>query len=179
MTKFTRLQIQLHWLTLVLIAVTYAAMELRGWFPKGSAAYLLMRETHYNAGVVVWILMFLRLGLRHKYPDPDIAPPPPSWQMKAGKVMHIVLYITFLALPILGVALMAFNGKSWSFLGMTVSPFVTPNPEVKSVLKDIHETLANAGYFFIAFHAAAALFHHYIQKDNTLVRMLPGNKKPL
>lgn len=34
MATFTRLQIQLHWLTLVLIAVTFAAMELRDWFPE-------------------------------------------------------------------------------------------------------------------------------------------------
>lgn len=179
MTKFTRLQIQLHWLTLMLIAVTYAAMELRGWFPKSSAAYLFMRETHYNEGIVVWLLMFLRLWLRHRYPEPDIVPPPPRWQMKAGRVMHIVLYITFLALPLLGVALMAFNGKSWIFLGLTISPFATPDPLVKSVLKNIHETLGNAGYFFIAFHAAAALFHHYVQKDNTLCRMLPDHNKPI
>jgi cytochrome b561 len=29
------------------------------------------------------------------------------------------------------------------------------------------------GYFLIGIHAAAALAHHYIQRDNTLVRMLP------
>ncbi|MEG2554373.1 MAG: cytochrome b, partial [Hafnia sp.] len=66
MTKFSTLQIRLHWLTLALIAVTYAAMELRGWFPKDSSAYLAMRATHYNAGVFVWLLMFFRLGLKHK-----------------------------------------------------------------------------------------------------------------
>ncbi|EDH6436062.1 cytochrome b, partial [Salmonella enterica subsp. enterica serovar Infantis] len=38
----------------------------------------------------------------------------------------------------------------------------------------IHEMLANIGYFLIAMHAAAALFHHYIQKDDTFSRMLPG-----
>ena len=42
MMKFSKLQIRLHWLTLMLIAITYAAMELRGWFPKGSNTYLLM-----------------------------------------------------------------------------------------------------------------------------------------
>ncbi len=98
---------------------------------------------------------------------------------EGGQGNAIVMYITFLALPLLGIALMAFNGKSWIFLGIIVSPFVTPNPVVKSVLKSIHEILGNAGYFFIAFHAAAALFHHYVQKDNTLLRMIPGSKKTI
>ncbi|WP_252393018.1 cytochrome b, partial [Escherichia coli] len=157
-------------------AITYAAMELRGWFPKGSSTYLLMRETHYNAGIFVWVLMFSRLIIKHRYSDPSIVPPPPAWQMKAASLMHIMLYITFLALPLLGIALMAYSGKSWSFLGFNVSPFVTPNSEIKALIKNIHETWANIGYFLIAAHAGAALFHHYIQKDNTLLRMMPRRK---
>ena len=176
MTKLSKLQIQLHWLTLVLLAVTYAAMELRGWFPKDSSAYLAMRATHYNVGVLVWLLMFLRLGLKQKYKDPRIVPQPPRWQMTAAKLMHIALYATFLALPILGIALMAYGGKSWDFFGFTISPFVTPNSGVKATIKNLHETLANIGYFLIALHAAAALFHHYVQKDNTLLRMMPNKK---
>ncbi len=176
MKKFTKLQIQLHWLTLVLIAVTYAAMELRGWFPKDSSAYITMRATHYNVGVFVWLLMIFRLGLKHKYKDPNIVPQPPRWQMYAARLMHIALYVTFLALPLLGIALMAYGGKSWDFLGFTISPFVIPDGGVKATIKDIHESLANIGYFLIALHAAAALFHHYIQKDNTLLRMM-SNKK--
>ncbi|MGC9862301.1 cytochrome b, partial [Escherichia coli] len=79
-------------------------------------------------------------------------------------------------LPLLGIALMAYSGKSWSFLGCNVSPFVTPNSEIKALIKNIHETWANIGYFLIAAHAGAALFHHYIQKDNTLLRMMPRRK---
>lgn len=106
MIKFSRLQIQLHWLTLLLIAVTYATMEFWGFFPKGSVAYITMRETHYNAGIFTWVLMFVRLSLHHKYQSPAIMPSPPQWQGKAAKVMHFVLYATFLLLPLLGVAIM-------------------------------------------------------------------------
>ncbi|EPF2301775.1 TPA: cytochrome b, partial [Escherichia coli] len=102
MNRFSKTQIYLHWITLLFVAITYAAMELRGWFPKGSSTYLLMRETHYNAGIFVWVLMFSRLIIKHRYSDPSIVPPPPAWQMKAASLMHIMLYITFLALPLLG-----------------------------------------------------------------------------
>jgi cytochrome b561 len=33
--------------------------------------------------------------------------------------------------------------------------------------------IGTLGYFLIGLHTAAALFHHYVSKDNTLVRMLP------
>ena len=82
MNRFSKTQIYLHWITLLFVAITYAAMELRGWFPKGSSTYLLMRETHYNAGIFVWVLMFSRLIIKHRYSDPSIVPPPPAWQMK-------------------------------------------------------------------------------------------------
>lgn len=150
-------------------------MELRGWFPKGSSTYLLMRETHYNAGIFVWVLMFSRLIIKHRYSDPSIVPPPPAWQMKAASLMHIMLYITFLALPLLGIALMAYSGKSWSFLGFNVSPFVTPNSEIKALIK-YSRNLGKYRLLLIAAHAGAALFHHYIQKDNTLLRMMPRRK---
>jgi cytochrome b561 len=41
-------------------------------------------------------------------------------------------------------------------------------------LKELHEIIANAGYYLIGLHAAAALFHHYVVRDNTLERMLPA-----
>ena len=37
MNRFSKTQIYLHWITLLFVAITYAAMELRGWFPKGSS----------------------------------------------------------------------------------------------------------------------------------------------
>ncbi len=38
MNRFSKTQIYLHWITLLFVAITYAAMELRGWFPKGHGA---------------------------------------------------------------------------------------------------------------------------------------------
>jgi cytochrome b561 len=32
------------------------------------------------------------------------------------------------------------------------------------------------GYYLIGLHALAALFHHYVVRDNTLARMLPRRR---
>lgn len=40
-------------------------------------------------------------------------------------------------------------------------------------LRQTHESFGIAGYHLIGLHAAAALFHHYVLKDGTLVRMWP------
>lgn len=178
MIRFSKIQIHLHWITLVLIAGVYAAMELRGWFPRSSFAYALMKTLHYHFGISVWILMFIRIGLKHVYADPPIIPAPPGWQQRLAALMHLVLYLNFLALPVLGIAILSYGDSSWTFLGFTVSPFADPNEERQLLLKDIHETLANTGYFLIALHAGAALYHHLIQRDNTLLRMMPGKSGP-
>ncbi|EOA4653530.1 cytochrome b, partial [Escherichia coli] len=71
----------------------------------------------------------------------------------------------------------AYSGKSWSFLGFNVSPFVTPNSEIKALIKNIHETWANIGYFLIAAHAGAALFPLSTRRsrncvNRTMVRLI-------
>lgn len=52
----------------------------------------------------------------------------------------------------------------------------TPNFELAETLIGWHETLAPLGYWLIALHTAAALFHHYVMKDNTLLRMMPAKR---
>ena len=37
-TRYSTMSIALHWLMVVLLAVVYACIELRGQFPKGSGA---------------------------------------------------------------------------------------------------------------------------------------------
>lgn len=176
MNRYSKLQIQLHWLTLVLIAIAYAAMELRGLFPKGSYSYLLMRETHYNTGIFVLLVIIIRIIFKQRYETPAITPPLSAWQMILAKFMHILLYICFLVLPVSGIAIMIYGGKAWSLLGLDIPTLVNIDGEVKSVAKTIHELLANAGYLLIILHAGTALIHHYIYKDNTLIRMIPEHQ---
>ena len=44
-------------------------------------------------------------------------------------------------------------------------------------MKELHETAGSVGYWLIGLHAAAALFHHYGMRDDTLKRMLFGRMK--
>lgn len=173
MIRFSKSQILLHWLTLLLILFAYLSIEFRGVFVKNTPAYLLMREIHYNCGFLVGLLMLVRFVLRHTQPAPEIIPTPPHWQHQAANLMYRALYLCFIALPILGILIMAYGDKSWSFLGISITPWVTPNPNTKSLFKEWHVTLANIGYALIAIHSAAALYHHYIIKDNALMLMIP------
>ncbi|MDR2154682.1 MAG: cytochrome b/b6 domain-containing protein, partial [Burkholderiaceae bacterium] len=53
---------------------------------------------------------------------------------------------------------------------------IGPDKALGKQIKEVHETVATIGYGLIGLHAAAALFHHYVMRDNTLLRMLPARK---
>lgn len=174
--KFASSQIFFHWVIFILIVVAYAAVELKGFAPKGSALRATIVSVHFTAGTSVLILMVIRIALKLFNKDPNILPEPPRWQMIAAKAMHGVLYLLFITLPVLGLLILYFGQVEWSFFSFTMPVDSVRNPDLRHKIKDVHEVLANAGYFIIGLHAAAAIFHHYIQRDNTLVRMLPFTK---
>lgn len=172
--KFAPSQILFHWIIFILVVLTYAAMELKGFVPKGSDTRALMKTIHYTLGVSVIILMLIRIILKVINKDPDITPTPPRWQIAASKTVHGMLYLLFISLPLLGMLSLYYGHVEWSFFSYAMPIAEVENSAMQNNLKNIHELIANTGYFIVGLHAAAAIFHHYIMRNNTLVRMLPG-----
>lgn len=171
---YSALSISLHWLTLLLLIAVYALMELKGVYPKGSAPREAMKDWHYILGLSVFCLVWLRLGTRFSGPSPMVVPAMPAGQALLAKAMHLALYALMIALPLLGWLTLSASGTAVPFWGLELPALIAKNKDTAKLLKEIHETLANAGYFLIGLHAAAALFHHYVKRDNTLKLMLPG-----
>lgn len=170
--RFAKSQIILHWLTLVMVILTYSAMLLKDSVPDDSVA--LVKDLHFNFGLSVFVLMFIRLGLRQHHPAPSITPALQEWQALGAKIFHWLLYLLFLSLPILGFLTLSYGGKPWMLLGWQVPQWVTPDVGIRRTLKMVHETLATTGYFVVGIHALAAIYHHYVRGDDTLRRMMPG-----
>ncbi len=174
--------IGLHWLMLVLLAAVYACMELRGLAPKGSDLRAGLKPLHFLLGLSVLALVVVRLAMRWGAgAAPDIRPPAPIWQERLARLMHLALYAFMIATPILGWLTLSAEGRPIVLFGLHVPSLLGADKTLSEQLQDVHETLATAGYFLIGLHAAAALAHHYITRDNTLLRMLPGrdNHQPI
>lgn len=171
--NYSRSQILFHWLVFIAIVIAYAAMELKGFTPKGSPARVTMALVHYTAGFSVLLLMIVRVVLKITHRDPEIIPQPPRWQVVVSKATHGLLYLMFLLLPFLGIASLYYGQIEWSFFGIKMPVATNLNTDTQHFLKEVHELIANSGYFLIGLHTLASLFHHYFVRDNTLVRMLP------
>ena len=165
--------IALHWIVLGLIAVAYAAMEFRDAWPKGSDTRELLKTVHYTVGLTVFLLVFARVALRLTNAAPAVTPPLPPLMNLASWGLHVALYGFMIVMPLLGWATLSAEGDPISFLGIPLPAIAPESEDLKEVFEETHELIGKLGYALIAAHAAAALYHHYIRKDDTLRRMLP------
>jgi cytochrome b561 len=168
--------IALHWLMLVLLVAVYACIELRVNFPKGSGLREGLKTAHFMLGLSVLLLTAARLVLDLTGTAPPIVPEPPRSQRLLALAMHASLLALLLALPVLGWLLLSAEGKAIPFFGLNLPPLLAENKVYAGWFKTIHETGATVGYILVGLHAAAALYHHHVMRDNTLQRMMPQRR---
>lgn len=173
-SKYQYWQIRLHWLTLLLLIIVYSTIELRGLATRGSWQGKTLIVTHFSCGVLVFAVMCARLLLRFRYPAPPVTPPLKQWQHQLSSLAHKLLYLLFLLLPVLGVCSRYVRGQQWLVFGIPMPVTAHPDFTLSRQIINWHETLANAGYWLIGIHALAALVHHFLLRDDTLIRMMPS-----
>lgn len=169
----------MHWITVVLVILAWLLGQFDDVFPKGAARAAAL-FVHNSAGLAVVSILVLRLFWRLANP-----PPPPehtifgAWVDRLGRLTHYVLYALLIAAPITGILLQFARGDALPIFGLTEipSPWSADRAFARNI-KEIHELMANALVILAALHAAAALVHHWVLRDRTLVRMLPGFGRP-
>jgi cytochrome b561 len=171
---YHKASIALHWLMLALFVGVYASIELRVLFEKGTELRETMKSLHFMLGLAMFALVWLRLAMRIKHPVPPIQPALAPAQDIGAKLAHLLLYGLMIGMPLAGWLLLSAAGKPIPFFGLQLPALIGLDKALAGQIKEVHEFVGTLGYFLIGAHAAAALFHHYIQRDNTLLRMLPA-----
>lgn len=173
-SRYSGLQITLHWLVFLLVVIAYCAMEFRGFAPRSYRPYFNI--VHVSCGISILVLMVARLLVRLTSPTPPIVPKPKPMMTGLAHLGHLAIYLLFIALPVIGLLMMWFRGNNWIAFGIVMPHAAEANFDLVDMLKAYHITLATLGYYLIALHALAALMHHYVWKDNTLLRMMPKKR---
>ena len=171
--RYRPAQRRLHWLTAVLIVAAYAAIEFRGGFERGSLARTLMVQSHFWLGLTVLALLLPRLLQRVRHRAPPVSPALPRWQSLPAGVLHLALYVFLVAQPLLGLATAWADGKDvlLPFTGTALPALVAPDAALAQSLEDLHVAIGTAFYWVIGLHVLAALYHHFVRRDDTLRRM--------
>ena len=175
--RYDRVSIWLHW-TIGLGIIAIAVVELlRGeLFAKGSVPREALKALHDPAGTIIFALILLRVVWRVAHPVPALPPGMHAWERFAAKLTHVSLYLLIVVMPLLGFAATFARGRPVDFgLFQITSPLsVSVSRDVARSLKEAHGYLAEAILVIAFVHALAALWHHYVRKDDVLTRMLPS-----
>jgi cytochrome b561 len=131
-------------------------------------------DTHKAIGVLVLIFGVWRVGLRLVRGFPQPASPMPSWQETASKAAHWALLASILIMPVSGIVASVFRGRAIDVFGLFEIPAQAENAGLAGIAGQIHEFAGIGLAVLIVIHIAAALKHHVVDKDATLMRMLTG-----
>jgi cytochrome b561 len=142
--------------------------------PVLRAEYGRLLKLHKSIGLVVLFLVAFRLAWNLWRRRPPRPAGTSGAQRLAARGTHVLLYVAMLAVPLLGwMASMTYGGRTW-FFGLFELPVWLPkNIEWAYVLQPAHIWAAWAMLAVVGVHAAAALWHHLVRRDATLVQMMP------
>ena len=171
--RYTASLRRLHWLMAVMIALAYVAIEQRNLFERGTPERFAMVQSHFWLGIGIFVLAWVRLQQRLKYGAPRITPGLPAWQNGISHIMHVALYAFFIVMPVLGLLTAWTDGKAIliPFTDIALPALLAENKDLAHQLENLHHDIGEIFYWVIGFHIVAALYHHFIRKDDTLVRM--------
>jgi len=173
-TAYGWISILLHWvmaltifgmfgLGLYMVELTY----YDAWY-KGSL------DLHKSIGILLFGLLLLRTVWRGINISPDSVDKQASkFEITSAHLVHLSLYLLMFTLMISGYLISTADGRGinvFEVFTIPAMPFSIDNQEDIAGL--IHELLAWALVVLAGIHALAALKHHFINRNQTLVRML-------
>ena len=178
MRRYTPVAMALHWLLGLGILGLFAVGLVMTDLPF-SPWRLKLYNWHKWAGVTILVLSFLRLLWRFTHRPPAlparVLQTMPPWQTLAHHATHHLLYILFFTVPLLGWAYSSAAGFPIVWFGQWPLPdLLSKNKEIADLIKPLHGYAAWALVVLAALHIAAALKHHFVDRDGLLNRMLPA-----
>ena len=177
-THYTVTAKGLHWLMALLIIGLLALGFYMSDLPL-SPEKLQFYSWHKWAGVTVFALVWLRLLWRVTHRPPAYPISMSGLQQALAHTGHLVLYVLMIVIPLSGWLMSSAKGVPTVWFGVLPLPdLIGRDKELGKQLAELHSAL-NIGFLvLIGGHAAAALFHHLVHKDDTLRRMLPARANP-
>jgi len=163
----------LHWIIVLLIINQWLIIQWVHSLPKGPAMISAL-AWHKSFGITILLLAIARLSWRWMNPVPDLSNETRTWERVLAKMSHVLLYGLIFALPLSGWIMSSARSFPVSWFGWVQLPdLVAPDPALYKTLHELHEVLFNVLVSVAALHAAGALKHHFIDRNDVLKRMLP------
>lgn len=171
--RYDNVAIAFHWLLAVMLIGSFAVGIYMSGLPF-SIQRVKLFNYHKWAGMTILALTLLRLLWRLSHARPPEAPGP-RWQQRAARFTHAAMYLLCLAIPMVGWAYSSAKGFQIVVFGVLPMPnLLMVDPDLAEAIKPWHGRLAFVLAALVLLHVAAALKHHFVDRDGLLQRMRPG-----
>lgn len=168
--RYTPTQIALHWLSaalvLLIIALPYGSDLFEPLLGGGAGVFTL----HKSLGLLVLLLTVLRLLARARCGAPDLLAGEPPLQRFAAKGGHALLYLLLVLMPLSG---LLFGKRPLNLFWLVEIGPLPVSDAIRGAAKTFHVVAQYLLFLLILGHAAAAIWHHHVRRDNVLRAMLP------
>jgi cytochrome b561 len=163
----------LHWL----VALTVFGMFALGLWMVELTYYDPLYRTapwvHKSIGVLLFATVLLRVLWRQVNPRPRPLDGHSRAERLAAGAAHLLLYLLLFAVMISGYLISTADGKPIDVFGwFSVPATLTGIDNQEDIAGEIHLVLAIILVSLAGVHALAALKHHFIDRDRTLLRIL-------
>jgi cytochrome b561 len=165
----------IHWATLLLVAAAFAAVWIADPQLVGRAYAGMIVQVHRSLGLTVGALTIFRLVWRWRAHIPALPADLPAVQKWAARATEGMIYCLLVAQPVVGLLYSnAYGARVNLFFLAQLPPVIGADVTFGKTLGAVHNFLGYSLLALIGLHAAAALFHHFIRRDDVLNAMLPS-----
>jgi len=174
---FDTLTITLHWTTLLIVLTLFGSGLLRNQVEERSWAPSLL-HVHRSLGVTIWTLTVFRLlwrvtGARF----PAFPASMTSLHQLGARLSEYGLYALLLIQPATGLAQTILLGRPFEVFAWSIPPLIARDVALVGIFHSAHEFGAWCLFALAGVHAAAALAHHFIFRDDVLEAMAPALRR--
>jgi cytochrome b561 len=156
------------------MAIPILVLLLLGAETMGNHTLHFLPTLHASAGFIILFLFVVRVFWRWKHPPPPISNNS-LWENVAAKVTHLLLYASMVIIPMTG--WLAYTEHVRRSLGVRPASLfgmrIPLLPDFGVNWHFIHNWGGKIALALVMVHIAAALKHHFYDRDDTLKRMLP------
>lgn len=174
-THYDGIAMSLHWLTVVLVLTQFGLAQLWDFAPRPGKH--LMIVAHMSFGILLAAVVLARI-LWRLIPGHQVPAAVSGWVETVSHAMHWLLYGLLGAEAVLGFVLRWSGNEAMSFFGLLIpAPFAPFSKSAHHLIGDVHDWVGWSIIILAACHAGAALFHHFVVRDDVLRRMLPARAR--
>ena len=172
--RYGSVAVTLHWLvalSVIGLAILGLWMVDLGYY---SPYYRSAPFWHKSVGVMLAVVLLVRLLWRLANQQPAHLANHKRWETRLAGLAHALLYVMLLLIIASGYLISTAKGQPVSVFGWFELPaLITGLPRQADRAGAVHYWLAIGVLGLAAIHALGGLKHHFIDRDDTLRRMLP------